>query len=195
MLQISASSLFELNGYLRLDFHTLDSSSTVSTHFTLVQTEWMLSIALKRPKEALPRTQGKIIHSTMVGGGPCTWRSVCTICCEARRRRKRKVRYEAVWQMNLMKGFLMKVPRVLFGARRYMREKTGKSRPMMKQVTSFTAQWRRLHPGNPSYHSVARSCWQLGWATNWENIIIVEWSNMPVKFMTNTDKDSIQYLA
>ncbi len=34
MLQISASSLFELNGYLRLDFHTLDSSTTVSTHFT-----------------------------------------------------------------------------------------------------------------------------------------------------------------
>lgn len=37
----------------------------------------------------------------------------------------------------------------------------------MKQVTSLTAQCRLLHPGKPSYHSVASSCWQFGWATNW----------------------------
>lgn len=37
----------------------------------------------------------------------------------------------------------------------------------MKQVTSLTAQCRLLQPGKPSYHSVASSCWQFGWATNW----------------------------
>lgn len=37
----------------------------------------------------------------------------------------------------------------------------------MKQVTSLTAQCLLLQPGKPSYHSVASSCWQLGWATNW----------------------------
>lgn len=46
-------------------------------------------------------------------------------------------------------------------------EKTGNRSPMMKQVTSLTAQCRLLQPGKPSYHSVASSCWQFGWATNW----------------------------
>lgn len=46
-------------------------------------------------------------------------------------------------------------------------EKTGNRRPMTKQVTSLTAQCRLLQPGKPSYHSVASSCWQFGWATNW----------------------------
>lgn len=46
-------------------------------------------------------------------------------------------------------------------------EKKGNRSPMMKQVTSLTAQCRLLQPGKPSYHSVASSCWQFGWATNW----------------------------
>lgn len=115
----------------------------------------------------LPRTQGRIIHSTMVGGGPCMWRSVLTICCDASRSKKRKVRYEPVWQINFINGFLMNSPSLLFGAIRYATDSTGNSSPMVTQVKSFTAQCFRLQPGKPSYQSVASSCWQFGWATNW----------------------------
>lgn len=60
-----------------------------------------------------PSTQGRIIHSTVVGAGPCLSClpcSVVTMCWEARSSRNRKVRYDAVWQMNLMKGLRMKRP-------------------------------------------------------------------------------------
>ena len=40
----------------------------------------------------VPSTQGRIIHSTMVGGGPCMCRLVRAMCCEASSSRKRKVR-------------------------------------------------------------------------------------------------------
>lgn len=39
-----------------------------------------------------PSTQGRIIHSTVVGAGPCRSCSVVTMCWEARSSRKRKVR-------------------------------------------------------------------------------------------------------
>ena len=39
-----------------------------------------------------PSTQGSIIHSTVVGAGPCLSCSVVTMCCEARSSRNRKVR-------------------------------------------------------------------------------------------------------
>lgn len=103
----------------------------------------------------------------MVGGGPCMWRSVLTICCDASRSKKRKVRYEPVWQINFINGFLMNSPSLLFGAIRYATDSTGNSSPMVTQVKSFTAQCFRLQPGKPSYQSVASSCWQFGWATNW----------------------------
>lgn len=54
----------------------------------------------------LPSTQGSIIHSTTVGVGPCLLGSVETMCWEASSSRNRKVRYDVVWQINLMKGFL-----------------------------------------------------------------------------------------
>lgn len=60
-----------------------------------------------------PSTQGRIIHSTVVGAGPCRSClpcSVVTICWEARSSRNRKVRYDVVWQMNFMKGLRMKRP-------------------------------------------------------------------------------------
>lgn len=115
-----------------------------------------------------PRTQGNIIHSTTVGGGPWTWRSVLTMCWEARRSMKRKVRYDAVWQMNLIKGFLMNSPRLLLGDIRYAIDSMGNRNPMVMQVRSLTTQCFRRHPGKPSYHRVASNCWQLGWATNCE---------------------------
>lgn len=40
----------------------------------------------------VPSTQGRIIHSTTVGGGPCMCRLVRAMCCEASSSRKRKVR-------------------------------------------------------------------------------------------------------
>lgn len=40
----------------------------------------------------LPRTQGRIIHSTVVGGGPCKLGRGEAMCCEAKKSRKRKVR-------------------------------------------------------------------------------------------------------
>ena len=39
---------------------------------------------------------------------------------------------------------------------------------MKTQVKNFPAHWRRLQPGNSSYQRDAKSCWQLGWATNLE---------------------------
>lgn len=64
----------------------------------------------------LPRTHGKIIHSTMVGGGPCMLRSDLSMCWEASSSRNRKVKYDAVWQINLINGFLMNSPSGLLGA-------------------------------------------------------------------------------
>ena len=47
-------------------------------------------------------------------------------------------------------------------------EKKGKSRPI--RITSRPCNimfiWRK--PGRPSYHMEAKSCWTLGWATNWK---------------------------
>lgn len=40
----------------------------------------------------LPITQGRIIHSTVVGGGPCKLGRGEAMCCEAKKSRKRKVR-------------------------------------------------------------------------------------------------------
>lgn len=108
--------------------------------------------------EALPRTHGRIIHSTVVGLGPWRLGSAVTMCCEASRRRKRKLRQDAVWQMNLMKGLRMKRPIRLLGATRQQMDKRGKRRPMKMHVMNLPAQWRLLQPGNSSYQREARSC-------------------------------------
>lgn len=78
----------------------------------------------------------------------------------------KKVRYEVLWHINLINGFRISLPSLLFGAMRYSIHRTGNMKPMVRVIRSLQTILRRRNPGEPSYHSVAKSCWQFGWATN-----------------------------
>lgn len=75
---------------------------------------------------------------------------------------QRNTRYDALLQMNFTNGFRISLPTPLFGAIKYTNERQGKEIPMKVVTIIFQAMFRLRNPSNPSYHSVARSCWQFG---------------------------------
>lgn len=72
-------------------YKTGDELNKVATVFFLVGQDTHLQALSPHPFYS-PSTQGSIIHSTVVGAGPCLSCSVVTMCWEARSSRNRKVR-------------------------------------------------------------------------------------------------------
>lgn len=78
------------------------------------------------------------------------------------------MKYDAEWQMNLINGFLIVWPTILWGAMMYAMLKNGKRMPIL----IISSAWRNIfflrNPGRPSYQIDANSCCTLGCATNWK---------------------------